>query len=102
VFRGYQSKSRQRVWEIASSIYSAVANLDLIYAVPPASFEMNGQKIRLPGQVVSGKIGTCLDTALLFASAFEHAGLNPVIVLPDGHALVGVGKGQQGGCGVVP
>jgi very-short-patch-repair endonuclease len=87
---GYQSKSRQRVWEIASAIYSAVANLDLTYAVPPASFEMNGQKIRLPGQVVSGKIGTCLDTALLFASAFEQAGLNPVIVLPEGHAMVGV------------
>ncbi|MDX9752972.1 MAG: DNA helicase, partial [bacterium] len=41
---GYKSKSRQRVWEIVSAIYTAIANLGISYAVPPASFEQNGQK----------------------------------------------------------
>ena len=87
---GYQSGSRQRVWEIASAIYSAIANLGLTYAAPPASFERDGQKIRLPGQILDGRVATCLDTAMLFASAFEQAGLYPIIALPKEHALAGV------------
>lgn len=87
---GYKSKSRQRVWEITSAIYTAIANLHLTYAVPPASFEQDGQKIRLPSQILENKVATCLDTAMLFSSAFEQAGLNPVIALPEGHAVVGV------------
>ncbi len=87
---GYQSRSRERVWEIASAIYSAIATLDLTYAAPPASFERDGQKIRLPGQILDSKVATCLDTAMLFSSAFEQAGLNPVVALPKAHALAGV------------
>ena len=87
---GYQSQSRERVWEIASAIYSAIANLGLTYAAPPASFESDGQKIRLPTQILDSRVATCLDTAMLFASAFEQAGLNPIVALPKGHALAGV------------
>ena len=87
---GYQSGSRQRVWEIASAVYGAVANLDLTYVNPPASFESNGQKIRTPDDILNNRQGTCLDLAVLLASALEAAGLNPLIALPKGHALVGV------------
>lgn len=87
---GYKSGSRERVWEMASSIYSAIANLGLTYAQPPASFESGGQKIRLPSQIVESRVATCLDTAMLFASVLEQAGLNPIIALPKEHALVGV------------
>ncbi len=87
---GYRSGSRRRVWEIAAAIYSAIAGLDIRYAVPPASFERDGQKIRLPGQILEGRVATCLDTTLLFAAALEQAGLNPIVVLPEGHALVGL------------
>ena len=87
---GYQSQSRERVWEIASAIYSAITNLGLTYAAPPASFENDGQKIRLPAQILDSRVATCLDSAMLFASAFEQAGLNPIIALPKGHALAGV------------
>ena len=87
---GYVSRSRQRVWEIASAIYTAICTLRLKYAVPPASFERDGQKIRLPSQLCEGRVATCLDTTMLFASVFEQAGLNPIVALPKGHALVGV------------
>ena len=87
---GYQSRSRERVWEIVSAIYSAIANLGLTYAAPPASFERDGQKIRLPSQIIDGRVATCLDTAMLFTSAFEQAGLNPIVALPKDHALAGV------------
>ena len=87
---GYQARSRRRVWEIAAAIYSAIANLDISYAVPPASFERDGQKIRLPGQIIENRVATCLDSTMLFASTLEQAGLNPIVVLPKGHALIGL------------
>lgn len=87
---GYQTGSRQRVWEIASAIWTAVCNLGISYAVPPSSFEKNGQKIRLPGQILENRVATCLDLTMFFVSALEQAGLNPVVVMPEGHALAGV------------
>ncbi|WP_275098566.1 DUF3320 domain-containing protein [Sedimenticola hydrogenitrophicus] len=87
---GYSTNSRERIWLMASAIYSAVVKMQLGYALPPASFEQNGQKIRLPGQIESGKVATCLDTTLLFAAAFEQARLNPLVVVTEGHALVGI------------
>jgi very-short-patch-repair endonuclease len=87
---GYNSNSSTRVWEITSAIYSAVANAQIAYSIPPTSFEIDGQKIRTPSQILQNKIATCLDTSLLFASVLEQAGLNPIIVLQKGHAFVGV------------
>jgi very-short-patch-repair endonuclease len=87
---GYRGGSRQRVWELASAIYSAIVNQQIGYALPPSSFERNGQKIRSPGAIDVSKVSTCLDTTLLFAAAFEQAALNPIVVLTEGHALVGL------------
>ena len=87
---GYQSGSRQRVWEVTAAIYAAVCNFGITYALPPASFERDGQKIRLPSQVLENRVATCLDTTMLFASALEQAGLNPVVALPREHAMAGV------------
>lgn len=86
---GYEGKSRTRVWEVVSALWSAVCSLRLSYALPPASFEDQGQKIRAPGQVFENGMATCLDTALLFAAALEQAGLNALIILAKGHAFVG-------------
>jgi hypothetical protein len=87
---GYASGRRERVWELASAIWSSVAGLRLSYALPPASFERSGQKIRTPSQILDGRLATCLDTALLFAAALEQASLNPLLVLTEGHAFVGL------------
>lgn len=87
---GYSANSRERVWLMASAIYSAVVKMQLGYALPPASFESDGQKVRLPSQIESARVATCLDTTLLFAAALEQAQLNPLIVLTKGHALVGL------------
>lgn len=87
---GYKSKSRTRTWELASAIWSAISGLGLGYAYPPASFEVEGQKVRTPGAILEGGLATCLDTSMLFASALEQASLNPLIILSEGHAFVGV------------
>ncbi len=80
----------KRAWELTSGIWSAVAALGLDYALPPASFEHTGQKVRGPVQIVDSGLATCLDLALLFCSAIEQAGLNPLLVFTKGHAFVGV------------
>ena len=85
---GYQTGNPQRAYMLVAAIYSAIAGMGLHYAEPPGSFESRGQKIRRPATIAQDRLATCLDTALLFAAAFEAAGLNPVILLFDGHAAV--------------
>ena len=86
---GYKGGS-QRAWELASGIWSAVAGMGLDYALPPASFEHSGQKVRGPAQIAESGLATCLDLALFFCAAIEQAGLNPLLVFTKGHAFAGV------------
>jgi len=87
---GYQSKSRDVVWKQVSAIYSTLAAETLHYAEPPASFGVDGQKIRTPDRILDARVATCLDLAMLFSSCLEQAGLRPVILMKEGHAWVGV------------
>lgn len=86
---GYTHGSK-RAWELASGIWAAVLQRKLNYALPPASFEHAGQKVRSPSQVLDGGLATCLDLALMFAACLEQAHLNPLLIFTRGHAFVGV------------
>lgn len=86
----YQSNTRERPYMIAAALWSVICNEGISYCVPPASFAKSGQKIRLGSDISNSLIATCLDTALLFAGCLEQAGLNSVIALTNGHAMVGV------------
>jgi very-short-patch-repair endonuclease len=86
---GYQGGAKH-AWEIASALWASVGAMGLNYALPPASFEHTGQKVRSPGQVSDSGVATCLDLTLLFAAALEQAGLNPILVFTQGHSFVGV------------
>ncbi|MBS0368123.1 MAG: DUF3320 domain-containing protein [Proteobacteria bacterium] len=80
----------KRAWELASGIWTAVLQRKLHYALPPASFEHRGQKVRSPGQILDAGLATCLDLTLLFASCLEQANLNPLLIVTHGHAFVGL------------
>jgi very-short-patch-repair endonuclease len=86
---GYEGGSK-RAWQLASAVWGAVARMKLDYALPPASFEHAGQKVRSPSQIADSGLATCFDLALLFCAALEQIGLNPVIVFTKGHAFVGL------------
>lgn len=86
---GYTHGAR-RAWELASGIWTAVLQRKLHYALPPASFEHRGQKVRTPGQIIDAGLATCLDLTLLFASCLEQANLNPLLIFTHGHAFVGM------------
>ena len=87
---GYRGGGKSRAWELAEAIWAALCDEAIVYALPPASFETDGQKVRSPSAILERKVGTCLDLTLLLAAAFEQAGLNPIIVMSKGHALVGL------------
>ncbi|SEH87233.1 DUF3320 domain-containing protein [Tardiphaga sp. OK245] len=86
---GYVDKRKARAWEIADAIWAALVSRSISYVLPPKSFEQSGQQIRGPGDVLARQVGTCLDLTLLYASCLEQAGLNPLLVLTEGHAFVG-------------
>ncbi|MBC8206405.1 MAG: DUF4011 domain-containing protein [Kiritimatiellaeota bacterium] len=87
---GYQSNKRERPYMVAAAIWSVICNEGISYCEPPASFAKSGQKVRLSSEISKSLLATCLDTALLFASCLEQAGLNSVIALTKKHATVGV------------
>lgn len=86
---GYQTRDPKRAWLTVAAIYTALRKLGISYINPPASFETTGQKIRTPDRILETRLGTCLDLSLLCASCIEAAGLNPVLVLQEGHAFPG-------------
>lgn len=85
----YQSRNPNRVKHQMVAIYNAIAEQDIIYSSIPPSFEKYGQRIRLVENVLSKKMGTCLDMALLYATCLEAVGINPLIVVTKGHAFAG-------------
>ena len=86
----YQTKDLNRVLSQAAAIYSALQAQQIVYAVPPASFELVGQRVRLCDTVLGQKMGTCLDLTLLYAACLEAAGLHPLLILKRGHIFAGV------------
>ncbi len=89
-FTGYQTENPNNVRKQAAAIYAAIQSLNIAYCGAPASFESTGQRIRLANDVTSVKSATCLDLALLFASCLESVSINPIIVILNTHAFVGL------------
>ncbi|MCB9833163.1 MAG: DUF3320 domain-containing protein [Planctomycetes bacterium] len=91
---GYQSGSPERALREMRAIYDALAAQEISYVGVAASFEEQGQKVRLPGAVFEHRLGNCLDLSLLLAAAFEQAGFNPLVVLVKGHAFIAAWTGE--------
>ncbi len=93
-FTGYQSKSSNVVKLQIASVYAALQAENIAYTPPPASYE-TAQRVRLPDNVLLSKSGTCLDLAVLYCSCLEYIGLNPMIIVTDGHAFAGCWLEEQ-------
>ena len=85
----YQSHDPNRVRKQVAAIFEALREESLVYATPPASFEKHGQRLRLADEVLTGKLGTCIDLSLLVASCLESIGINPMLIMTPGHCFVG-------------
>lgn len=87
---GYQTGDPGRVKQMAGAVFDAVKELGITYSNPPACCGEPGQRIRMPEEIMSSLMGTCLDTSVFQASLLEAIGLRPIIVLTTSHAFCGV------------
>ena len=87
---GYQSEDPNRVRDLAAAAFAAIQKKNIVYAEPPASFTIAGQRIRTPEVIMDQHLGTCMDMTLLYAACLEAMGLHPLLVLLNGHIFAGV------------
>ena len=60
-----------------------------------ASWSDLGQQVRSPGDVLTWRVGTPLDTVVVLAAALEQAGIRPLLWLADGHAFLGYWREER-------
>ncbi len=88
-FSGYQTNNPHNIKLQMAAIYAVLQTENIVYHMPPASYEQTGQRIRLVDTVLTQKKGTCLDLSILYASCLEAVGLHPLLIFITGHAFVG-------------
>ncbi len=85
----YQDRDHNRVKFQIAAIYEAISEKAITYCVSPASFESQGQRIRTVDELMSMKMGNCLDMTMLYAGCLESIGLHPLVIVTEGHAFAG-------------
>ncbi|MCW2741915.1 MAG: putative ATP-dependent helicase [Blastococcus sp.] len=91
---GY-AEGPERVDEIVSAIAEVMQRRGIRYSEPPISWSDLGQQVRTPGDVLTWRVGTPLDTVVVLAAALEQAGLRPLLWLADGHAFLGYWREER-------
>ncbi|WP_159718175.1 DUF4011 domain-containing protein [Actinomyces marmotae] len=84
-----------RVSSIVAAVCRAIQDAEVAYAVPPTTWGESGQRVRTAEDVLDYRLGTCLDTTILLASALEYLEIEPLIILLPGHALLGYWRTQH-------
>ncbi|MGR6965238.1 DUF4011 domain-containing protein [Geodermatophilus sp. URMC 61] len=100
--QGYQS-GPERVDEIVAALTEAMQRRAIRHTEPPASWADVGHKVRTPGDVLDGRVGTCLDTVVTLAAALEQAGIRPLLWVAEGiggaagtgHAFLGYWREER-------
>src|SRR4051812_42739287 len=99
---GY-SATPERVDEVVQAIAEVMRGRGIRYSEPPVSWSDLGQQVRTPGDVLTWRVGTPLDTVVVLAAALEQAGLRPLLWLADGiggrvgggHAFLGYWREER-------
>ncbi|SFT95151.1 Part of AAA domain-containing protein [Geodermatophilus amargosae] len=92
--QGYQA-GPERVDQIVAAIADAMRARGIRYSEPPAGWADIGQKVRTPGDVLDGRVGTCLDTVVVLAAALEAAGVRPLLWVAEGHSFLGYWREER-------
>lgn len=90
VLTAYQTGNSNDVRLQVAAVFMAIHQAGIVYRSVPASYEVIGQRITMPDQVLATKIGNCIELALLMATVLEAIGINSVLVLQKSHAYLGV------------
>src|SRR4051794_8189875 len=85
----------ERVDETVAAIAEAISRRGVRHSEPPASWSDLGQQVRSPGDVLTWRVGTPLDTVVLLAAALEQAGVRALLWLAEGHAFLGYWREER-------
>ncbi|SEO37713.1 DUF4011 domain-containing protein [Trujillonella endophytica] len=85
-----------RVDAIVAALAGALAARAVRHSEPPADWADVGQKIRTPGDVLDGRVGSSLDTVVVLAAALEQVGIRPLIWIAEGIGSTGAGHAFLG------
>ncbi len=72
---------------------SRISYVSSIYTF--GNFPGETERIRLPRETLALNNANCIDVSVVFASAMENLGMQPVIVIVPGHAFTGVRLGPN-------
>src|ERR1700733_15015997 len=101
VFTNMSDKDLAEKVRVMEGVYNATLISHMVYSETQTSETQFGdntsstEHIRLPREMVSGNTGLCIELAILHASVYKAAGLDPVIFLIPGHAYPGIKVGNQ-------
>jgi hypothetical protein len=95
--RGYDA-GRATASDVRNQVNALFDTLQSVYHIHYASDNVvfgRDQRIRLPQDVLTGAAptGMCVETSAILASAVEHLGMRPYVVIVPGHAFLGVALG---------
>ena len=92
-FDGYAGGSADDVYRQVWAVWQALAAHGIRYSAADPGIARGprvfSQRVRLLEQTWSDRAATCIDGSVLIASALQHIGLRPFLVLVPGHAFVG-------------
>ncbi len=91
----YQTEDPNDVRQQIAAVYEAIRKESIAYVMPPASFGREGQRVRMADIIRRDRLATCLDLTLLMAGCLEQLGINPIIVMFQGHTFVGAWLTEQ-------
>ena len=89
-FAGYSGGDKEHVRLQVKAIYQSLHEEGMSYILNMPGYEEKGQRIRLANEVLSDKMGNCMDLTLLFAACLEYIGINTLLILEQGHIYLGV------------
>lgn len=92
---GYQGNSEEDALEQAAAIYYALQARGMVYTDVSGSFFDGAQNVKSPAQSLRTGSANCIDGMLVFASAYEAMGMNPILIFVSGHAFVGIRLGPE-------
>jgi DNA polymerase III delta prime subunit len=85
----YQTQDRNRVRAQVAAVYEALRTEGIVLSTSTTAFDAYGQRVRPADKVLTEKIATSLDAALLTASCLESIGIYPIVVMMNDSVLTG-------------
>lgn len=78
------------VRDLLTSLFSALRSLGVTYTSVTNTFFEGWQHVRRVSESIGALSANCIDGSLVFASAAELLGVEPVLIFVTGHAYVGI------------